>query len=143
MSFVFIEHGHLATWQTSCEAANAPADAACFAREFITLLIPNVVVIEDVPAKTQKSANTRALLEAIRVEAERGDVRLLSIERERPFRNREAEATYLAKQYPELADKVPKRRFFENEPHHSVLFEALALADQAVRGSSLLLASKM
>ena len=36
------------------------------------------------------------------------------------------------KLYPELADKAPRREPLDREPYHSVLFEALALADQAI-----------
>jgi len=143
ISFVLIENGQLATWQTSCKAAGCPELAACFAEEFIDLLRPNVIVMEDITAGTHKGKATQALLQAIANVAAQSDANTIAIQRERLFRCRYTEAEHLARLYPDLADKVPKRRFFDPEPHHTVLFGALALADQAMRGSALLLASKM
>lgn len=143
VSFVLIENGQLATWHTSCKAARNADEAASFAHEFIDLLNPHVIVVEDVTRGTRKGAVAKTLIEAIRKEAEQSQAQMLALEREMLFRSRHAEAVCLVQHYPELADKVPKRRFFEREPYHMVLFEALALADQAVRGSTLLLASKM
>jgi hypothetical protein len=60
------------------------------------------------------------------------DHELLDIAVERPslFPNKYAEAEALAARYPELAAWKPKpRRFFDNEPRNTVLFEALALGD--------------
>jgi hypothetical protein len=143
VSIALIENGQLATWHTSCKAAGDPEEAGLFAREFIDLLAPHVVVIEDIAAGTRKGATAQALLKAIREEADRSKAQVVALKRERLFRSRHAEAVYLVKHYPELCEKVRKRRHFDREPYHSVLFEALALADQALRGSALLLASKM
>ena len=143
VSLVLLENGKLATWQTSCKAARSPEDAALFAKDFIHLLSPHVVVMEDMASGTRKGATAQALLGAIREKADQSNAQVVALKREKLFRNRQAEADYLVKHYPDLADKVPRRRYFDREPHHSVLFEALALGDQALRGSALLLASKM
>lgn len=143
ISFVFIENGELATWHTSCIAARDATRATQLAREFIELLAPNVIVIEDIRTGTRKGRKAREALEAIRAEAERSRAQLLPIERERLFRTRHDEAAYLVRHYPELTDKVPSRRFHEREPHQMVLFEALALGHQALQGSTMLIASKM
>ena len=143
VSFVFIEDGQLATWHTSKRAARNPAEAADFAREFIDLLLPKVVVMEDFAAGTRKGDQAQALLQAIRDEAEKSDAQLLSLSREKLFRTRYDEAVYLVKYHPELEDKVQERSFCDREPHHVVLFEALALAHQAAQGGAMLLASKM
>lgn len=143
VSFVLIENGNLATWHTSCLAAKSSATARAFANEFIDLFRPDVIVLEYEETAKRKSEKTRALLEAFRNEAERASARLVRLERVREFRTRQAEAEHLAKLYPEFADMVPRRGYCENEPHHAVLFEALALAHHAVRGGAMLLASKM
>ena len=143
VSFVLIEFGQLATWHTSCVAARDTENAAQFAQDFIDLLDPKVIVIEDVAAGTRKGSKATALIEVIRNEAEQSRAQLVALKREKLFRTRHAEALYLVKHYPELADKVPKRGYAEREPHHMVLFEALALAHQAAQGGALLLAAKM
>lgn len=143
VSFVFIEDGHLATWHTSTRAAWDPDEAASFAREFIDLLLPTFIVMEDLSAGTRKGAQAQGMLKAIRNEAEQSKAQLLQLNRAKLFRTRHDEAAYLAKHYPELADKVPERSFCDREPYHMVLFEALALAHQAMQGGALLVASKM
>lgn len=143
ISFVLIERGQLATWHTSCVAARDPEKAAQFAQEFIDLLDPNVVVIEDIAAGTRKGTKATALINRIRNEAEQSRVHLVAVKREKLFCTRHAEALYLAEHYPDLADKMPKRGYAKREPHHMVLFEALALAHQAAQGGALFLATKM
>ena len=143
VSFVFIEDGQIATWHTSKRAAWDPDEAASFAREFIDLLIPSFIVMEDITSGTRKGAQARALIEAIRTEAEHSNAQLLPLKREKLFRTRHDEAVYLVRYHPELADKVPERSYTDREPHHMVLFEALAFGHQAMQGGSLLVASKM
>lgn len=65
------------------------------------------------------------------------------MEREKLFRTRYDEAKYLISYYPEFADKLPQRGLCDREPHQMVLFEALALAHQAMQGGASLLARKM
>ena len=143
VSLVLIEDGQIATWHTSKRAARDPEDAGRFAREFIDLLGPTVVVMEDIASETRKGAQAKALLKAIRDEAERAKTQLLPLKREKLFRTRYDEAMYLVRFHPELEDKVKDRTFCDREPHQVVLFEALALAHQAAQGGSMLLASKM
>ena len=85
VSFVFIEDGQLATWQTSKRAALNPEEAASFAREFIDLLLPTFIVMEDTTAETRKGARTQALLKVIKDEAARSPARLLPMKREKLF----------------------------------------------------------
>lgn len=55
----------------------------------------------------------------------------IAVVREFRFPNNYAET--LAERYPILAPWKPKpRRFFDNEPRNTVLFEALVLADQLI-----------
>jgi len=143
VSFVFIENGQLATWHTSKRAACTKEEAASFAQEFIELLVPNVIVLEDLGSETRKGANAQASLKAIREQAEQSKAQILLLEREKLFRTRYHEAAYLVRKHPEFEDKMPERTFCEREPHHMVLFEALALGHQASEGGAILLAQKM
>ena len=143
VSFVFIEDGQLATWQTSKRAALNPEEAASFAREFIDLLLPTFIVMEDTAAGTRKGERTQALLKAIMDEAAQSNAQLLPMKREKIFRTRFDEARYLAEKHPEFEGKVPSRTFRDREPHQMVLFEALALGHQAAQGGAMFLASKM
>jgi len=143
ISFVLIENGQLATWQTSCKAARKASSAARFAAEFIELLRPHIVVIEDFEAGTRKGKNALALLRAIEAILPGHEVQVIKLSREHLHQTRYDEAASLARHYPELRDKVPTRKFFEKEPHHTVLFEAAALAHEALEGGALMLARKM
>ncbi len=143
VSFVFIEDGQLATWQTSKRAALSPEEAASFAREFIDLLLPTFIVMEDTSGGTRKGAQAQAALGAIKEEAEKSNAQLIPMKREKLFRTRFDEARYLAGKHPEFESKVPSRSFQDREPHHMVLFEALALGHQAAQGGATFLASKM
>jgi hypothetical protein len=59
------------------------------------------------------------------------------VPREHRYPNKYAEADALVDRYPELAPWKPmKRRFYDNEPRNTVLFEALALADQILARES-------
>ena len=140
---MLLQHGKLATWQTSCKAAASVSETKAFVHEALELLRPHVIVFEDIKAGTRKGKQSQRLMTAIAKVAGNSTAHSVAIKRERLFRCRYAEASHLAKCYPDLADKTPTRRFFDKEPHHVVLFEALALADQAVRGSSELLAANM
>ncbi len=143
ISFVLIENEQLATWQTSCKAARDVVSAVRFAAEFIELLRPNVVVMEDFEAGTRKGKKALVLLHAIAAILPGHDVQVIKLSREHLHQTRYDEAASLALKYPELREKVPTRKFFEKEPHHTVLFEAAALARQAVEGGAMLLAQEM
>lgn len=54
----------------------------------------------------------------------------IAVEHPHDFPNKYAEAAVLIERYPEIAAWQPNRRFFDNEPRNTVLFEALALADR-------------
>ncbi len=143
ISFVLIENEELATWQTSCKAARDVVSAARFTAEFIELLRPNVVVMEDFETGTRKGKQALGVLRAIAAILPGHGVQVIKLSREHLHQTRYDEAASLAVRYPELADKVPSRKFFEKEPHHTVLFEAAALAHSAVEGGAMLLASEM
>lgn len=143
VSFVLIEDGQLATWHTSKRAASDPEEAATFAQEFIELLLPNAIILEDITKGTRKGKIARSLIAAMSEQAEQANAQIVMISREKLFRTRYDEARYLIRHYPEFEEKLPKRSFWDREPHQMVLFEALALAHHAMQGGALLLARKM
>ena len=99
--------------------------------------------MEKLETARRKGAKAKALLAVIHDQAEKANAHFVPLKRENQFRTREAEASHLAILFPDLADKVPHREHCDNEPHHMVLFEALALAHQALRGGPMLLAQQM
>ena len=110
----------LATWHTSNIAARSPKTAREFANEFINLCQPSVIVMEELGSTKRKGKNARMLLREVHQQAEQAEGHFMTLRREKEFRNRQAEAEHLASLYPELADKVPRRDYCENEPQHMV-----------------------
>lgn len=137
IGMVFFVGQQIMDWQVSNKAAKSPEMAAVFLRGLIVSHKPDVVVTERVSTALHKGKRTKILIATMATIA--GDHELLDITIERPsqFQNKYAEAEVLAARYPELAAWQPKaRRFFDNEPRNTVLFEALALADQILARES-------
>ena len=68
----------------------------------------------------------------------------MAVAREQEYANKYEEAAALGEQFPDLAPWVPKkRRFFDNEPRNTVLFEAVALALSILNGPTPVLAHAM
>ena len=143
ISLVLLEHGRLVTWQTSCKAASSNKAANDFVQEALAILRPHVIVFQELNSECRKGKQAKARLSVIADAVRTHPAQTLKLTPCRNFPSRFQEAAHLATLYPEIADKVPIRRFFDREPHHAVLFEALALADRAMNGSSQLLASQM
>lgn len=130
VGMVFLVGQRVMDWQVSNRAARSPMLVAEFLRKVIASHKPDVVVTEKLAAASHKGERTKALIAAMCAVA--ADYELLDIAVERPniFPNKYAEAEALVARYPELAAWKPKpRRFFDNEPRNTVLFEALALGD--------------
>lgn len=123
----------LMDWGLSKRASQNPDLAALHAKRLIDELKPDVVVTEQVPRYSTKSAKTRAMIDTIAAIADRE--RLLGIRVTRPhdFPNKYAEAQHLGTKFPEIAAWVPRpRRLWEPEPRGTVLFEAIAFVLRAV-----------
>ena len=88
VSFVFVEDGQLATWQTSKQAARTPELAASFAQEFIELLVPTVIVMEDLENATRKGETARELIAAMQEKARGAKCPLIVLAKEKLFRTR-------------------------------------------------------
>ncbi len=126
---VFIIGDRLVDWHISDKAAKSSVEAASHAQALINRLTPNAIVTEEPKAASHKSEHTLSLLAAIARTAAHNDLHNVSVPRTHGYANKYAEADALAEQYPELAPwKPPKRRFYDNEPRNTVLFEALSLA---------------
>lgn len=128
---VFLVGDKLVDWHISNKAAENGVEAAGHAQALINDLMPDVVVTEELETAKHKGKHTLALIAAIARTAEHNDLLDVSVPRDHRFRNKYAEADALVEQFPELAPWKPmKRRFYDNEPRNTVLFEALALAIQ-------------
>lgn len=127
---VFLVGNNLIDWHISNKAAESGVEAAAHAQTLINDLTPDVVVTEELETARHKGKHTLALIAAIARTAEYNQLLDVSVPREHRYSNKYAEADALVDLYPELAPWKPvKRRFYDNEPRNTVLFEALALAE--------------
>lgn len=134
---VFMIGDKLVDWHISNRAADNGMEAAAHAQTLITDLLPDVVVTEEPETASHKGKHTLALIAAIARTAEHNHLIDVSVPREQRYPNKYAEADALVERYPELLPWKPmKRRFYDNEPRNTVLFEALALADQILTRES-------
>ena len=128
---VFLVGDELVDWHISNKAADSGGDAAAHAQTLINDLRPDVVVTEELDSAKHKGKQALAVIAAITRTAEHNHLLDVSLPREHRYANKYAEADALAERFPELMPWKPmKRRFYDNEPRNTVLFEALALALQ-------------
>lgn len=126
---VLMMGGKLLDWGMSRKASKSTGLAALHVQKVIARLSPDVVVTEDVPKSSTKSALTRAIVETIGRAAEKAKVLVIRTRRGQSFPNKYDEATDLSQKFPEIAAWVPrKRRLWESEPPVVTIFEALAFA---------------
>lgn len=141
---VYLVRGQLTDWRMSDKAAKSPELAAAQATAWIAQLPPDVVVTERTEEAARKGDRTKAIIDAMAQAARETRVLSVTVVRCHDYANKYEEAEALAKRYPEIRAWLPKRRrFFDNEPRNTVLFEALSLAETAARGGPLLLAGAM
>lgn len=133
---VFFVGDELIDWHISDKAARDETEAAAHAKSLILDLRPDVVVTEEPEGARKKGSRTLRLIAAISHTAQESHLLDVAVPRAHLYPNKYAEAEALVARYPELAPWQPqKRRFFDNEPRNTVLFEALALAlAMGVRG---------
>ena len=135
VGYVYFIGGQLKDWRVSDKAAKSTTEAAGQIQRWINELKPDVVATEKVGNSTKKSAKTRAIIAAMAYVASHNYLLDVSVTRPREYENKYAEAAALARRYPDIAGWLPtKRRLFQTEPRNTVLFEALALADEILRG---------
>lgn len=132
---VFFIGPKLLDWRMSEKAARGMAEAAEYVSRLIEELSPNVVVTERIDRVRNKGSNTKELIEGMALAASESETLDLVVERPWRFKNKYDEIEALTERYPDLGKWKPKRRrFFDNEPRNTVLFEALVLADEVLVG---------
>ena len=63
--------------------------------------------------------------------AERSIVLVAKAKRSQSHKNAYAEAQAMVERYPQLATRLPVRRFYDPEPRELIFFEAIGLAQSA------------
>lgn len=144
-AYVFFVDGRLKQWGMSRKASKSAGHASSVMKQWIDQLRPDVVITEDIQYADKKSEKTKSIIDAMACTADKEPtVNSLRITRQQHYQNKYDEAEALAQAYPILKAWVPKpRRFFDNEPRNTVLFEALALADYIFEGPATNLAAAM
>jgi hypothetical protein len=128
---VVLDGEQLIDWRISDKAADSPQAATAFAERMFAEFSPDVVITEEVLLARHKGQRTVALIEALAETAEASGLMSITLPRRQNYANKYAEADALTAQFPELAPwQPPTRRFYDNEPRNTVLFEALSLAIQ-------------
>ncbi len=129
IGMVFLIGNRLMDWQISGKAAKSPELAMQFVSAIIWSHRPDVFITEKIDAAHHKGGTAKALVASMAAIAAEHELLDIAVERPHDFPNKYAEAAVLIERYPEIAAWQPTRRFFDNEPRNTVLFEALALAD--------------
>lgn len=129
IGYVYFEGGQPVDWALTRKASRSPKDAAAYARNWITLLRPDVLITEKVGRHTRKGAKTRALIAAIATEAASHALHDIAVPRQQHYPNKYTEAAVYAERFHELRPLLPaKRRIWDKEPPNITYFEAVALA---------------
>ncbi len=142
--YVYLAGGELIDWNVSVKAVQSATDLAQWVQKLITDLKPDVVVTEKLTETCRKGRKTKGLIKAITELTSHNYVLDVSVERPRNHQCKYTEAAELAECYPELRGWLPKkRRYWDSEPRNTILFEALALAEQVIFGPPEQLAAAM
>lgn len=129
VAYVYFEDGVLTDWALSETASTSTYKARKFAKDWIELLQPNVVITEKNTSASHKGENTQLLIRAIADEAAQHELHDIEVVRHQHYPNKYVEAQELAKRFPDIAHKLPKtRRLWDKEPVNTSYFEAIALA---------------
>lgn len=124
----------LKAWEISRKAARSEDDLRDVLGRWLEDLAPDVVVTEELTLKSKKRGRTVLLLATIRSFLRERRLLHVRIIRKRPYRTKYVEAEHLIRCFPALAPWKPERKkFYDNEPHSVVIFEAVALALQVLR----------
>ena len=136
VGYVFLSGGQLQDWGITQKAARSHSDLVGLAQELMTKLRPDVVVTEKLVTGCRKGRRTKALIRSLAELASHNGVLDVSVPRQHNYATKYEEAQDLAKSYPEVTGYLPDhpRRIYEFEPRAMVLFEALSLAQQVIKG---------
>jgi hypothetical protein len=145
VGYVFLHHGRLQDWGITVKAAKNGGDLVGLVQSLINEWQPAVVVTEDCGDGCRKGDKTKRLIRSLSELASHNAVLDVSVPRPRTFQSKYEEAQVLVAKHPEIAGHLPaqRRRIFDFEPRGMVLFEALALAHEVMRGPPTKLAAAM
>ena len=141
--YVFLQGGKLCDWGITVKAAKSGSDLVGFVKNLINELKPDIVVTEHSGEDCRKGKTARALIRSIAELASHTPVLDVSVARPRSYQSKYEEAEALAETHPEIFGYLPqrKRRIFDFEPRGMVLFAALALAEEVIKGPPTRLAA--
>ena len=135
VSYVFFIGNRLLDWRVSEKAAKSTNKAAGEVQKWINELQPDVVVTESPGPRSKKEGKTLEINAAIANIASHNYLLDVAVKRAPELANKYDEAKAQAERYPDISAWLPKkRRFFDNEFRNIVLFEALSLAEEILRG---------
>ncbi|MEM9358178.1 MAG: hypothetical protein AAGB04_18405 [Pseudomonadota bacterium] len=144
LGYVFLVGHQLKEWRTMSKPTKSSLEAAAAMSELIHEFKPDVIVTEQLPRSASLTAFVSQLKSSLSRVAERSSMLNVSVSRSREFANKYEEAQSLSMFFPEIKPWVPeKRRFYEHEPAHLILFDSLALAFKVLRRPSERLAAAM
>ncbi|NSY37537.1 hypothetical protein [Leisingera sp. ANG59] len=130
---LYLQGIKLYDWQVSEKAGQSPESAIEALRTWFNRYKPEIVISQNPDVPGRKGADTIAVLAAIARAIEDADVHGILVTRAQRFNNLYEEATALAKRYPALQGKCPRKpKCWEDEPRGVIYFEALALALQGL-----------
>ena len=128
VGYALIRGDQLVFWGTSTDAHKSDDTLFEFVEEKLRYFQPDIFLTDDNEVRTRKGKRARALIQIAKTAAQEVSIDHVPVERSRNFKNKYDEAIAIAKEYPELRKRVPKRRMpWQQEPTDVVLFEALSL----------------
>ena len=144
LGYVFLIGNQLKEWRTMTKPTKSSENADSAMRELIEEFKPDVVITEKLPRHTNITDHVSQLKTALIQVAETSGLLNIITDRSRDYANKYEEADSLAKLFPEIRPWVPeKRRFFDHEPAHLILFDALSLAFKVIKNPSQRIAAAM
>ena len=145
IAHVYLIGDQLHDWRISDAPRASEAKAIAWVERQLEELQPNVVLTEDIRFAKKKGDPARQLTDAISRLAEDRGLLNPRIKRDHAYANKYEEAEAIVKHYPELKPWLSKRwrRFFDNEPRNTVLFEAMSYAMFVLRNPTPALARAM
>ena len=130
---VHLINGQLADWGHA--ETHSVEDATAKLESWLKIYKPDVLVTEDPTTEFKKSGRQIAILEAFVEISREAPVANMVLSRKKTHKNLYLHATSLAKHYPEIASRVPKKPPIWLPGHRNlVYFDALALAKRVVEG---------
>jgi len=130
---VHLINGQLADWGHA--ETHSVEDATAKLQSWLKVYKPDVLVTEDPTTEFKKSGRQIAILEVFVEIGREAAVMNMVLSRTKTHKNLYLQAASLAKHYPEIASRVPKKPPIWLPGHRNlVYFDALALAKRVVEG---------